>query len=224
MRLGLGTGSTAAAVRRSPRREGAGRARHRACRPRRRRAPGRGALGIPLTTLDADSAARSHRRRRRRDRPGELNLIKGGGGALLREKIVAAIARSAWWSSPIARSRWRARRVPAPRRGRALRRSPPPARASPPRWREWTPTGGRPAPRGRPSPSSPTAAIFIARLLFRHASPTRLHVARALADIPGVVEHGLFLDMAAAPIVGTPHGVANPSPLMSPNRLEFRCP
>ena len=53
------------------------------------------ALGVPLTTLDetpeldmtVDGA----------DEIGpDLTLIKGGGGALLREKIVAA-ARPAWW-------------------------------------------------------------------------------------------------------------------------------
>ena len=46
------------------------------------------ALNIPLTTLDQVSGSQSDRRWRRRDRR-ELRLIKGGGGALLREKIVA---------------------------------------------------------------------------------------------------------------------------------------
>ena len=55
-------------------------------------------LGIPLTTLDetpyldltVDGAD---------ELDGELRLIKGGGGALLREKIVAT-PPSAWSSSP----------------------------------------------------------------------------------------------------------------------------
>ncbi len=59
-----------------------------ACRPRRRRGSRRPALGIPLSTLDEtpfldltiDGAD---------ELDSELRLIKGGGGALLREKIVA---------------------------------------------------------------------------------------------------------------------------------------
>ena len=58
---------------------------------------------------------------------GELRLIKGGGGALLREKIVAtASERMIVIADAPSRSRsWAA--FPLPRRGRAIRARRPPA-------------------------------------------------------------------------------------------------
>lgn len=92
MRLGLGTGSTAEAFVRPARRAGrrgadGGRCPH----VRADRGPGR-SLHIPLTTLDEtpeldltiDGADELDDR---------LRLVKGGGGALLREKIVAAASK-----------------------------------------------------------------------------------------------------------------------------------
>ena len=77
-------------------------------------------LGIPLTTLDdmpfldltVDGAD---------ELDDELRLIKGGGGALLREKIVAIASRAHGRHRRCLQAGRHARQVPASRRGRALR-------------------------------------------------------------------------------------------------------
>ena len=90
MKLGLGTGSTAKHfVELLGEKVRCRHARSSACRRRKQPAPMRSRCGIPLTTLDeidhldltVDGAD---------EIDPALNLIKGGGGALLREKIVAA--------------------------------------------------------------------------------------------------------------------------------------
>ena len=93
MRLGLGTGSTAAHFVAAAGRAGAGRARRRR-RPdfrgdaaAKRNARAFGSLRLdetPELDLTVDGAD---------EIDGSLRLIKGGGGALLREKIVAAASR-----------------------------------------------------------------------------------------------------------------------------------
>jgi ribose 5-phosphate isomerase A len=85
--LGLGTGSTAKHFvdllgERSRRTEGGGRADVGATRIQA------GQCGVPLTTLDDVDRLTSPSTADEVD--GALDLIKGGGGALLREKIVAA--------------------------------------------------------------------------------------------------------------------------------------
>ena len=89
MRLGLGSGSTAAHfVRLLGERVAAGLTVVGVPTSEKTTARLRRAAGVPLDDARRDAGARPRRRRRRRDRPG-LALIKGGGGALLREKIVA---------------------------------------------------------------------------------------------------------------------------------------
>ena len=159
-------------------------------------------LGIPISTLDEhpeidltiDGADEVEK--------GPLNLIKGRGGALLREKIVASASR---------------RLVIIVDDGKLVDRLGShfavPVEVVPFGWRvSGAETGGARARRGRcgraamESLSSPTAGTTLstARL-----APSRLHRnwKRELNSIVGVVEHGLFLGMATQVIVAGQDGV-----------------
>jgi ribose 5-phosphate isomerase A len=168
----------------------------------RRQAEG---LGIPLTTLDEtpeldltiDGA----------DEIGpDLSLIKGGGGALLREKIVASasaamvvIADQSKWVPVLGRFPLPIEVVPfglaATRRAveAAVSRA---AAPGPVRLRQtrdghaFVTDGGH---------------FILDAALERIADPALL--ARHLADIPGVVEHGLFIGLAKTAIIAGPDGV-----------------
>jgi ribose 5-phosphate isomerase A len=161
--------------------------------------------GIALTTLDetpqldltvdgADEIA------------PDLSLIKGGGGALLREKIVAAA--SARMIVIADESKW----VPV------LGRFPLPI--------EVVPFGLGATQRAveRAIGSAESAEVFALRrgkdghafvtdgghwivdaALGRIDDPKAM--AHALASVPGVVEHGLFIDLAQTAIVAGPDGV-----------------
>src|SRR6516162_7791044 len=130
-------------------------------------------LGIPLTTLDetpeldltvdgADEIA------------PDLTLIKGGGGALLREKIVAAVsARLAAEAAAAAAG------SPGPIQ---LRRD-----------------------RGGHAFVTDGGHWLLDAQLQRIADPPAL--ARSLADVPGVMEHGLFIGLAQTAILAGPEGV-----------------
>ena len=162
-------------------------------------------LGIPLTTLDdtpeldltvdgADEIA------------PDLSLIKGGGGALLREKIVASA--SARLIVIADESKW----------VEALGRFPLPIEISP-----FGATVTRraveaaAAAAGCPGPAAlrPGAGghVFVTdgghwlldAQLRRIADPRDL--ARRLSAIPGVMEHGLFIGLAATAILAGPDGV-----------------
>ena len=135
----------------------------------------------------------------------DLSLIKGGGGALLREKIVArASARmiviadeskwvaDAWKISAADRDRpvWPACHASAPSRPR---------------------TDGNPGAltlrqgkNGHPFVTDGGHFILDAAL-GRIAEPRSL--AGRLADIPGVVEHGLFIGLAQAVVLAGPGGI-----------------
>ena len=161
--------------------------------------------GIPLTTLDetpeldltVDGA----------DEIGpDLTLIKGGGGALLREKIVAAA--SARMIVIADASKWVA----------ALGRFPLPIEVAPfglgatRRAIEKALTGLgqtgsltlRKTSDGHPFVTDGGHRIIDAAL-FRLDDPKA--IAHALAGIPGVMEHGLFIGLAHAAIVAGPDGV-----------------
>jgi ribose 5-phosphate isomerase A len=162
-------------------------------------------LGLPLTTLDetpeldltvdgADEIA------------PDLSLIKGGGGALLREKIVASA--SARMVVIADESKW----VPA------LGRYPLPVEVAPfgltatRRAVEAAAAGaGCPGPaplrRGKDGHAFVTDGghWILDAALGRIADPSSL--AARLAPIPGVIEHGLFIGVAQAAILAGPKGV-----------------
>jgi ribose 5-phosphate isomerase A len=162
-------------------------------------------LGIPLTTLDetpeldltidgADEIA------------PDLSLIKGGGGALLREKIVASasaamtvIADHSKWVPVLGRFPLPIEVVPfglaATRR--AVAAAVAAAGAAGPTQVRRTKDGHAFVTDG--------GHLILDAALARIAEPALL--ARALADIPGVVEHGLFIGLARTAIIVGPDGV-----------------
>lgn len=177
-----------------------------------------GSLGIPLSTLDetpeldltVDGA----------DEIGpRLALVKGGGGALLREKIVAAASRrmiviadqskvvatlgafplpievvpfglEATRRAIVARAAALALDGPV-----ALRRA---GAAAP------GPDGS--AGHADAGPYVTDGGHFILDASFRRI-PDPEALARALAEIPGVVEHGLFIGLASLAVVARADGI-----------------
>jgi ribose 5-phosphate isomerase A len=162
-------------------------------------------LGVPLTTLEetpsldltvdgADEIAR------------DLCLIKGGGGALLREKIVASasarmvvIADESKWVPMLGRFPLPIEVVPfglaatraAVEAAAAAANCPGPARL-------------RQAKDSNPFVTDCGHWILDAAL-GRIADPGEL--AERLVRIPGVVEHGLFIGLARTAILASPDGV-----------------
>jgi ribose 5-phosphate isomerase A len=205
MRLGLGSGSTAAAfVSALAERVRSGlkivgvptseRTRQQAERE-----------GVPLTTLDEtpeldltlDGADELDDR---------LRLIKGGGGALLREKIVAAASRRMVVIADGSKRVAQLGRFPLPIEVvpfglEATRRA---VAAAVRRVGCEGDLRLRSAANGEPFVTDGGHAILDAHL-GRIERPEAL--AEALAGIPGVVEHGLFLGLATGAIVATESGV-----------------
>ncbi|HEV3395775.1 MAG TPA: ribose-5-phosphate isomerase RpiA [Xanthobacteraceae bacterium] len=205
MRLGLGTGSTAGhfidllAERVRAGLDVAGVPTSQATRAHAER------VGIPLTTLDeipeldltvdgADEVA------------PDLSLIKGGGGALLGEKIVAAasarmvvIADHSKWVAMLGRFPLPVEVVPF---GLAATRRAVEAAAA---------AAGAPGPallrRGKDGHAFVTDSghFILDAALQRIPRPDVL--AERLAAIPGVVEHGLFIGLARTAIIAGPDGV-----------------
>jgi ribose 5-phosphate isomerase A len=162
-------------------------------------------LGITLTTLDevgeldlsvdgADEIA------------PDLTLIKGGGGALLREKIVAAasakmivIADESKWVAMLGRFPLPIEIVPF---GAAVTRRAVEAAAA---------AAGCPGPAVLRKAQSGHAFVtdgghwLLDARLRRIADPRAL--AAGLSAIPGVMEHGLFIALAQTAILGGPNGV-----------------
>jgi ribose 5-phosphate isomerase A len=150
-------------------------------------------LGIPLTTLDqcpeidvtVDGAD---------EVDPQLRLIKGGGGALLREKIVASASKRV---VIIADS---TKRVPV------LGRFPLPVEvikfAQAVVKKKIEAMGAevslRPAANGGPYVTDENNHILDCRF-GKIGDPDRL--AQQLSDLPGVVEHGLFIGMASVALV-----------------------
>jgi ribose 5-phosphate isomerase A len=205
MRLGLGTGSTAAHfVELLGERVRAGLdvvavPTSEATRSQAER------LGIALTTLDAtpdldltvDGAD---------EIAPDLTLIKGGGGALLREKVVASasgkmivIADESKWVNVLGR-------FPLPVEiisfGATVTR-----RAVEMAAAETGCPGPAPLRKGRDGHAFVTDGghWLIDAQLQRIAEPQAL--AARLSAIPGVVEHGLFIGLARAAIIAGPAGV-----------------
>jgi ribose 5-phosphate isomerase A len=162
-------------------------------------------LGIPLTSLDetpeldltVDGA----------DEIGpDLSLVKGGGGALLREKIVAhasermiVIADESKWVSALGRFPLPIDVIPF---GLAATRRAVEAAAV---------AAGCPGPallrRGKDGHAFVTdnGHWVLDAALERISDPKRL--ADRLSAIPGVVEHGLFVGLAQAVVLGGAEGV-----------------
>src|SRR5215207_8118194 len=161
-------------------------------------------LGIALTTLD-DTPALDMTVDGADEIGPDLSLIKGGGGALLREKIVAAasarmvvIADQSKWVPVLGRFPLPVEVMPF---GLAATRRAVEAACA---------AAGCPGPtevrKGRDGHAFVTDGghwILDARLE-RIANPAAL--AGKLAQIPGVVEHGLFIGMAQAAILAGPAG------------------
>ena len=198
MRLGLGTGSTAqlilpmlgALVASGMRLVGVPTSERTAKFARR--------AGVPLTTLsetpELDLAIDGAD-----EVDPEFNMIKGGGGALLREKIVASCAR---------------RMVVVIDRSKLvdqLGAFPLPVEVSP---MAATPVARRIGAHGREVTlrRAKNGGAFVTDeghhildcRFGRITDPRTL--SRTLSDIPGVIEHGLFLDMAELVIVGSDTG------------------
>ena len=204
MRLGIGTGSTAAhfiaalgeRVRDGLRVAGVptSEATRAACE----------AAGIPMTGLDeggpldltVDGAD---------ELDGSLRLIKGGGGALLREKIVAAASRRMVVIADGAKRVERLGRFPLPLEvvpfglGATLRL----VEAALARTGCAGALRLRSAANGRPFETDGGHRIVDAAL---NRIPDPEALAAELAAIPGLVEHGLFLGLATGAIVARPEG------------------
>jgi ribose 5-phosphate isomerase A len=205
MRLGLGTGSTAAhfvellGERVSAGLDVVGVPTSHATRAQAER------LGIPLTTLEdtpeldltvdgADEIA------------PDLSLIKGGGGALLCEKIVAAasarmvvIADHTKWVALLGRFPLPVEVVPF---GLAATRRAVEAAAA-------AADAPGPAQLRRGTDGHPfvtdSGHFILDAALQRIPRPDAL--AARLAVIPGVVEHGLFIGLARTAVIAGPEGV-----------------
>jgi ribose 5-phosphate isomerase A len=157
-------------------------------------------LGIPLTTLDArpeldvalDGAD---------EIAPDLQLIKGLGGALLREKIVAASAATFIVIADVSKQVTRlGEQRPLPVEvlafGRALCE------------RRLTALGAQPvlrlAPDGAPFRTDEDNLILDCRF---NGIENPGALAQAIASIPGVTGHGLFVGMASAVVLAGPDGV-----------------
>jgi ribose 5-phosphate isomerase A len=161
-------------------------------------------LGVPLTTLDETPALDLTVDGADEIGP-DLSLIKGGGGALLREKIVASasarmvvIADESKWVPVLGRFPLPIEVVPfgleATRRAievaAAACHCPGPAKLRLDKAGHAFVTDG--------------GHWILDAMLGRIAEPKEL--AEALSSIPGVVEHGLFIGIAQAAILAGPGG------------------
>ena len=152
------------------------------------------AVGIPLTTLDEhpeiditiDGAD---------EVDPKLNLIKGGGGALLREKVVATASKKMVVVADSSKVVAALGKFPLPVEVIAFARTV--------IEKKITALGGSPKLRLRPdgSPYLTDNGNEILDCSFgKIADPAAL--ARALSEMPGVVEHGLFIGVAKLALVG----------------------
>ena len=203
MRLGLGTGSTATAfVELLAERVAAGLAVTGVPTSERTRALAE-SRGIPLATIDEmpeldltiDGAD---------EYDPELRLIKGGGGALLREKIVATASHRMIVIADAAKAVDELGRFPLPvevnRFGLAV------TRAAVIHEARLCGCDGAVAVRGEEEPFLTDGGHLVLDCRFgRIPNPEGLAI--RLCAIPGVVEHGLFIGIASAVISAGPDGV-----------------
>ncbi len=195
MVLGLGTGSTAARMVDLVGQEVRAGLEIRAIPTSRQTAERARAVGIPLITLE-DSPTIDLTIDGADELDGGLRLIKGGGGALLREKIVAAASDR---MIVIADSS---------KRVETLGTFPLPVEVVPFAWpvvaRRLSRSGMSPRLRraGGGDPFLTDERNYVLDCPFLSIEdPER--IAREIGEIPGVVDHGLFLDLADVALVGT---------------------
>jgi ribose 5-phosphate isomerase A len=157
-------------------------------------------LGIPLTTLAAhprlDLAVDGAD-----EIDPDLNLIKGLGRALLREKIVEVHAKRLLIVADASKQVERLGRGPLP-----VEIAPFGAEATV----RWLATLGCRAELWLDEQGMPLVtdnSHYLARCWFPDGIADAHALARTLAGRPGVVEHGLFLDMASVAIIAGPAGV-----------------
>ncbi len=158
------------------------------------------ALGIPLATL-AQHAHLDLAVDGADEVDPDLNLIKGLGRALLREKIVEMHAGCLVIAVD------ESKLVPRLGRGPLPVEIVPFSAEAHVRWLNtldcraelWCEEDG--------SPVTTDNGNYLARCWFAGGIPDAYTLARTLADRPGIVEHGLFLDMASAVIVAGPEEV-----------------
>jgi ribose 5-phosphate isomerase A len=152
------------------------------------------AVGIPLTTLDEhpeiditiDGAD---------EVDPKLNLIKGGGGALLREKVIASASKKMIVVADSGKIVATLGKFPLPVEVIAFARTVV--------ERKIVSLGGSPKLRTKAdgTPYLTDNGNEILDCSFgKIADPAAL--ARELSDTPGVVEHGLFIGLASAALVG----------------------
>jgi ribose 5-phosphate isomerase A len=161
-------------------------------------------LNIPLTTLDEEPELDLDVDGADEIDP-ELRLIKGGGGALLREKVVAAASKRMLVIADDAKLVKTLGAFPLPieivpfgvtATRRAIERA----------AKELLLTGAMTLRRNGSDPFVTDSGHYILDASFgRIPDPEAL--ARALEATPGVVDHGLFLGLATAAIIGRSNGV-----------------
>jgi ribose 5-phosphate isomerase A len=161
--------------------------------------------GIPLTTLD-DTPALDLTVDGADEVGPELALIKGGGGALLREKIVAAASARMIVIADDSKYVDRLGRFPlpivvAPFGLGATRRAVAAAIASVQGTGDLALRAGG----GGHAFVTDGGHFILDAALGRIETPSAL--ASALAAVPGVMEHGLFINLAQLAIIGGPDGV-----------------
>jgi ribose 5-phosphate isomerase A len=161
-------------------------------------------LGVPLTTLDETPALDMTVDGADEIGP-DLSLIKGGGGALLREKIVAAasgrmvvIADESKWVSALGAFPLPIEVMPFGLAATKRAVEAACAAAGCP-----GPSAVRPGRDGHAFVTDGGHWILDARL---GRIPDPVTLAAKLSQIPGVVEHGLFIGMAQAAILAGPAG------------------
>jgi ribose 5-phosphate isomerase A len=132
---------------------------------------------------------------------GSVGLIKGGGGALLREKIVICAARR---FVVVAEATKKVSRL-----GEGFRLPVEVVRFG---WRDTRrrltallPDAELRSTEDGAAPFVTDEGHYILDAPIPHAASAR-HLAEALERVPGVVEHGLFLDMADLALLGRPDG------------------
>jgi len=205
MRLGLGTGSTAAhfvdllAEKVKAGLDIVGVPTSEATRAQAEK------LGVPLTTLDEEAELDLTVDGADEIDPG-LNLIKGGGGALLREKIVASASREMIVVADDSKYVKRLGRFPLPIEvvdfglGATIHAVKAVLKASgcdgPIRLRH--------RPDGHVFVTDQGHLILDAGL---GAIPDARRLARGLSEVPGVMEHGLFIGLARRVILAGSEGI-----------------